>query len=197
MTTVRFYFDFLSPYAYLARKGLVDMSGRLGFDVEYMPVDLAALKLAVGNTGPSNRDMPVKLRYLHEDMKRWAAHYDVPFNVVKNHNSRLLNIGTYFASNAAETAHYVEAGFRLGWGEGGALDDEALLARLATEMGWDAGSFLAFVASPDAVERYESGTRQAIDASVFGVPMMLADGQMWWGNDRLMFLESYLVQGTR
>lgn len=197
MTTVHFHFDFLSPYAYLARHGLVAMAARRGFAIAYHPVDLAALKLAIGNNGPANRDLPVKLRYLHQDLVRWAAHYGIPLAVVRNHHSRLLNMGTYFASGAEETARYVALGFQRGWGEGGALDDGDLLAGIARDMGWDRARFFDFLASPEAAARYEQGTRQAIAAGIFGVPTMVADGQMWWGNDRLMFLEAHLEKGGR
>lgn len=192
MKEMDFYFDFLSPFAYLARYRLVQIAEKHGVSVVYKPIDLAKAKLAIGNNGPTNRAMPIKLAYLMTDLQRWADQYDVPFEVVKNHNSQLLNIGMFFARDGEQTARYVEIAFRLTWGAGGAPDDEALLRQLAREMGWNETEFLAFLQSPEAVERYEASTQEAVARHVFGVPMTVIGKEMWWGNDRLAFVDDYL-----
>lgn len=193
MKQIDFYFDFLSPFAYLARHRLVQIAEKHGVSVAYKPIDLAKAKLAIGNNGPTNRELPVKLAYLMTDLQRWAERYDIPLQVVKNHNSRLLNIGTFFAKGGAEAGRYVEAAYRLTWGEGGAPDDEALHRRLAREMGWNETEFLAFLQSPEAATLYEESTQAAIAKHVFGVPMTMIGEDMWWGNDRLMFVDEYLA----
>lgn len=192
MKQIVFYFDFLSPFAYVARHRLVQIAEKNGADVAYRPIDLAKAKLAIGNNGPTNRELPIKLAYLMKDLKRWANRYGIPFEVIKNHNSRLLNIGTFFAEDNGQAGRYVEIAYRLTWGTGGAPDDGAMHRQLAREMDWKETEFLDFLQSPEAAERYEASTQAAIAKHVFGVPMTMIGEEMWWGNDRMMFVDEYL-----
>jgi 2-hydroxychromene-2-carboxylate isomerase len=59
-------------------------------------------------------------------------------------------------------------------------------------MGWAPDDFVAFVRSEDSRTRYQQSTQQAHARGVFGVPTMIVGGEMWWGNDRLDFLEEFL-----
>jgi len=194
MESIDFYFDFLSPFAYLACHRLGQIAIKHQCVVNYIPIDLAAAKLAIGNTGPTNRELPVKLKYLIDDLGRWANRYGIPFQGAKNHNSRLLNLGTFFAQDRGEGAAYVADAYRRTWGEGGAPDDENLLRKIASEFGWNSSEFLDFIASPDASDRYEASTENAIRRGVFGVPTMMVGDCMWWGNDRLFMVDEYLSQ---
>lgn len=191
-STIVFYFDFLSPFAYLARYRLVEIAHQYGSRIDYRPIDLAQAKHAIGNTGPTNRELPVKLAYLMKDFQRWAARYGAPFSLVKNHNSRLLNLGTFYAQQKGQTGDYVELSFRYTWGKGGAPDDSQLHRSIASELGWNEQAFLFFIASKEAEEKYEKNNCEAIERGVFGVPTMCVGDEMWWGNDRLDFLEEHL-----
>jgi len=116
---------------------------------------------------------------------------------VKNHNSRQLNLGTFFAKDGDETARYAEEAFRRTWAEGGAPDDEELLRGVARTLCWSPEAFLEFIASDEARERFARSTQDAIARGVFGVPTMMVHDQMWWGNDRLAFLEEHLAVAKR
>lgn len=191
-TSIDFYFDFMSPFAYLARHRLAQCAGEYSCKINYRPVHLQRLKLAVGNDGPSNREMPIKLKYLVEDLKRWAAIYDVPFGFIGNVNTEKLNKGVFFAEQKGKAADYVKEAYRLTWGESGTPDDEGLLRGLAEILGWDGDEFMIFLDSAQANNAYEATNEEAIAKGVFGVPTMVIDDQMWWGNDRLFMVETYL-----
>lgn len=193
-TNIDFYFDFMSPFAYLARHRLVQVAGEYSCDITYKPVDLPRLKLAVGNTGPSNREMPIKLKYLVRDLNRWADMYGVKLGFIGNVNSEKLNKGVFFAEQHGKATEYVKVAYDLTWGESGAPDDEALLRKAASEVGLDEGAFLAYLDSAEANEAFEASNAQAIELGVFGVPTMVIDDEMWWGNDRLFMVESYLTE---
>lgn len=90
-TIIDFYFDILSPFSHLARGELVRIAETHDCDIAWHAVDLTVLKNAVGNTGPGNRDMPVKLAYMKVDIARWAAEYRVPLSWVGNFASRQHN----------------------------------------------------------------------------------------------------------
>lgn len=191
-TTVDFHFDFLSPFSYLARHRLDEIATQTGARIVWHAIDLAAAKKAAGNTGPGTRDMPVKLAYSKADLGRWVAEYDVPFRWVGNYASRQLNIGLYYARQQDREADYVRAAFHAGWGEGGTLDDPALLRRVATGLGFDADAFLRYIESPAGAAAYEAETAAAIAKGIFGVPTMTIGDAMWWGNDRLFWVERAL-----
>lgn len=193
--TIEFFFDFLSPFAYLTQQKLPALAQRYGYALRFVPIDLPRAKLAAGNTGPSNRQVPAKLRYLTADMNRWAQRYGVPLKFPKTFASERMNKGTLFAQDRGKALEYVTAGFASAWGHGGEdLNDSTLLARIARDMGWPEAEFLAFVDSAEAAERFEAINLEAHRRGVFGVPTMLIGEEMWWGNDRLQFLEESLQQ---
>lgn len=193
--TIEFFFDFLSPFAYLTQQKLPALAQHYGYALRFVPIDLPRAKLAAGNTGPSNRQVPAKLRYLTADMNRWAQRYGVPLKFPKTFASERMNKGTLFAQDRGCTQDYVTAAFSSAWGRGGEdLDDPLLLAKIARELGWPEAEFLAFLDSSQAAERFEALNLEAHARGVFGVPTMLIGEEMWWGNDRLQFLEEFLHQ---
>lgn len=195
--TVDFYFDFLSPFAYLAHGELIRLCHEYGWMIAYKPIDLDRVKKAAGNTGPSNREIPVKLRYLMVDIRRWAARYGgLPVQFPKNLVSERMNIGTFYAQERNQAEDYVREGFKLGWGEGGDLNDDALLARLAGTMGWSADEFLAYLVGSKGRAAFDRTIDEAIRRGVFGVPTMMIGDEMWWGNDRLFFVAEIMARGT-
>ena len=189
---IDFYFDIMSPFAYLARHRLEQIVQNYSCTVTYKPIDLAQAKLAVGNTGPSNREMPVKLKYLVEDLKRWAGKYDVPFGFIGNVNTALINKGVFYAEKHDRTVDYVREAYRVTWGESGAPDDVELLRKLALNFGWRPSDFLSFIESEEAEIAYKATINEAISKGVFGVPTMMIGEEMWWGNDRLFMVDEYL-----
>ena len=158
-------------------------------------VDLTEIKLGGGNTGPTTREMPLKYRYSGTDMQRWAAHYGVTIKRPTGHaeGPDRLNKGVFLAEDRNETFRYVTSAWHRVWGVGGDMADEALMRAVADDLGWDTGEFLAFTISPEAEARYRESTRAAHERGVFGVPTMMIGEEIWWGNDRLEFLEEFLA----
>jgi len=190
---IDFYFDFISPFSYLAHYRLPAIVARHGCEIAYHVVDLKVIKLDGGNTGPTTRDMPLKYRYSGTDMQRWAARYGVTIKRPSGYGLNRLNEGVFWAADRGAIAEYVTATWRRVWGEGGDMTDAALIRGVAAELGWNVDEFLAFTESEDAATRYRASTRGAHQHGVFGVPTMMIGEQMWWGNDRLDFMEDYLA----
>ena len=194
---ISLYFDFISPFSYLCHTQLPDLVGEYGYAIEYNVMDIPTAKLAAGNYGPSNQKVKPKIRALMQDLNRWAEHYGVPFAFPSGMVGKRMNAGTFFAIDKGQAEAYVTQCFHELWGVGGQdADDDALLSRIATDLGWDAAEFLAFISSDEASTRFEQSRIKAHAAGVFGAPMMLLDEQIWWGNDRLMFIEDYLKLQT-
>lgn len=91
------------------------MAQRYGYALRFVPIDLPRAKLAAGNTGPSNRQVPAKLRYLTADMNRWAQRYGVPLRFPKTFASERMNKGTLFAQDRGRAQDYVTAAFSSAW----------------------------------------------------------------------------------
>jgi 2-hydroxychromene-2-carboxylate isomerase len=106
-----------------------------------------------------------------------------------------LNSGQLYAADQGKARAYVDAAFHRVWGMGGDPDDDALLHAVAEDAGLQAQSLFDYVHSAPAQLRYQACQQEAYRLGIFGVPMILAGDQMYWGNDRLDFLEEWLTAG--
>ncbi len=190
-----FYFDFISPFSYLAHSQVPGMAARHGHTLAYHVVNLAALKLEGGNTGPTTREMSLKYKYSVTDMKRWAARYGTMIKRPTSHQPDRLNKGAFLAGERGVMADYVTHVWRRVWGEGGDMASDDLMCGAAADMGWDADEYLAFTSSDDAETRYRASTQAAHGRGVFGVPTIMIGEEVWCGNDRLDFVEEFLAGG--
>ena len=192
---IDFYFDFISPYSYLAHTQLPAIAVRHGCTIAYHPVDLNMLKAKAGNTGPASREQPLKFKYVYIDFARWSAHYGVPMKRLGGYDPKCrLTRGTFYARDREQAGDYVTATWARIWGAGGSLADEALMRDVARELRWLEDAFLAFLDSADTDARFRTETEAAHAQGVFGVPTMRIGDEMWWGNDRLDFMEEYLAR---
>jgi len=213
MKTIDFYFDFISPYAYLANCRLPSLAKKYGYTINYIPIDLHAVKVAAGNTGPSSAQIPSKFRYAGVDLVRWAKKYGVPFAVFTPKqddsaggapgnagipkellDSSRTNKAAYFARDKGREREYIDLMYGNTFGAGVLAGDDRALRATIIELGWDADTVLGFVHSVEATRRYEQANKVAQAHGVFGVPTMIIGEEMWWGNDRLFMLEEYLAQ---
>jgi 2-hydroxychromene-2-carboxylate isomerase len=203
MKQIEFFFDFASPFAYLAHASLPALADRYGVEIVYQPIDLFAARSAAGNTGPSTPQIPNKFRYIQKDLLRWAEKYGIPFKfpapapgqqvIAKAQiDSSRAHKAMYYASDQGRACEFANRLWSKTYGVGGFVGDDSNLRAVAQEMGWDGDELLAYANSPAAQTRYEAANRDAHERGVFGVPIMLIGDEMWWGNDRLGLMEDYL-----
>ncbi|RYD84707.1 MAG: 2-hydroxychromene-2-carboxylate isomerase [Sphingomonadales bacterium] len=191
---IDFYLDFISPFGYLARARLLDIAARHRETVRYHPVDIRRLKLAVGNTGITNSAIPAKMAYFTRDFLRWADFYGIEIvSGLAGYDTGVLNRGLYLAIEKGQADAYVEQAWHCVWHDG--LDPAAsgTAADIEARLGWAKGELEAFVNRPEIVDRFAADTDAAGARGIFGVPTFLIGDEMWWGNDRLDFLERYLA----
>jgi len=192
--TIRFYLDYISAFGYLARARLEEIAARYGHEIEYCPVDIFPLRERVGSTGPSNSAIPAKLAYFTQDRMRWAALYGIPMaERPRGFDTWVYNRGTLLAADKGQCARYVEEAFACVWRDD--VDPTSVEGQneLEDRMGWSLGELAAFAAEVRTAERSAAIFEQAIGEGVFGVPSFTVDGELWWGNDRLDFLERHLA----
>jgi 2-hydroxychromene-2-carboxylate isomerase len=189
-----FYFDLMSPFSYLAHIKLPDLARKYGLTLAYHPMDIPQAKMAAGNYGPSNREVPAKIKVMLADLKRWAKRYDAPFAFPPNLQVGPWNVGVLYANDKNQAEAYVTAAYNKIWGEGCDPTELKNLESLAQDLDWDVADFMAFVSSNEGQTRFRKACVEAHQAGVFGAPIMMLDDEIWWGNDRFDFIEEYLQQ---
>jgi 2-hydroxychromene-2-carboxylate isomerase len=192
--TVRFYFDFSCPYAYVASTRIEALAERAGATLEPRPILLGGVFRA--RSTPQNLSetlAPAKARHNLADMHRQAALAGVPLSIPGGHPLRtvealraLLVVGPPFMPLA-------HALFRAYWVEGIDLSTEAGLRRVLSEAGHDADAIVTKISDPAIKQELRARTEEAIEAGVFGVPTCVVDTEsgpeLFWGVDRLAMVE--------
>jgi 2-hydroxychromene-2-carboxylate isomerase len=195
-TTVDYYFTPQSPWTYLGHARFADIARRAGAEVRVRPVDLGAVFPVSGGL-PLGKRAPQRQAYRLVEMARFSRHLDLPINpqpkffpVAGDDASRLIIAADLHDGTEAAMA-LCGAIFAAVWVQERNIGDPAVLEAIAAECGLDARR--AEQAHSQAVqERYDDYTRQAIEAKVFGAPSYVVEGEIFWGQDRLDFVERAL-----
>ena len=192
--TLEFYFDYGSPYSYLADTQVEAIAQRAGAALVRKPMLLGGVFKATGNHSPA--ELPQKSAWSAFDMPMWARHYDVPFqrNPFFPVNTLALMRGAAAAQIDGSFERYHPAVFKAMWVEGRNLNDMKEVAAVLTAAGLDAGKFGARIQDPDVKDRLKATTEEAVARGVFGAPTCFVDKMMFFGNDRLPFVELALKE---
>ena len=191
--SVDFYFDVGSPTAYLAHNRLKQLKLEYGCSVIYHPVLLGGLFKASGNSSPVT--VPAKGRYMMmEDLPRFAKLYNVPLNTNPHFPINTLNLmrGAVSALNEAYFDTYIDTIFNAIWVESRNMGDIDTVIEVLSDAGLDAESILDATQNPEVKQQLISNTEQAVERGLFGAPTMFVDGEMFFGQDRLQFVEAAL-----
>ena len=192
--TVEFYFDFGSPYSYLAYKVLPAIAAAHGAQIAWRPILLGGVFKASGNHSPA--EIPAKSKWMHEDLRHWAARYGVGFerNPYFPINTLALMRGAVgMQMRGTDFARYVETMFHAMWEEPRNLTEPAELAAVLGQAGFDAGAFHSLISDTAVKEQLKKDTEDAVARGVFGVPTFFVGEEMFWGQDRLDFVAEALA----
>jgi len=191
---VEFFFDYGSPFSYLADTQLAALAQRTGATIVYWPMLLGAVLKATGNASPIA--VPAKGRYMGVELQRWAKHYGVPF--VTNRffpiNTMRLMRGAVAAQQADCFAEYHRAIYPAFWVDSANLGEPEVIRSLLVKAGLNANLLLARIEEPDVKEQLRLNTEEAVRRGVFGAPTFFVGEEMFWGNDRLTFVEEALTR---
>jgi 2-hydroxychromene-2-carboxylate isomerase len=192
--TLEFYFDYGSPYSYLADTQVEAIAQRTGATLVRKPMLLGGVFKATGNHSPA--ELPQKSAWSGFDMPMWARHYGVPFqrNPFFPVNTLALMRGAAAAQIDGSFERYHPAVFKAMWVEGRNLNDIKEVAAVLTAAGLDAGKFGARIQDQDVKDRLKATTDEAVARGVFGAPTCFVDKMMFFGNDRLPFVELALKE---
>lgn len=189
---LRFLFDFISPYAYLAWKALGPLAARHGRAVEAVPVLFAALLDAHGQKGPA--EIPSKRVYVFKDALRRADALGLPFVAPPSHpfNPLLALRVASLAMPEAQRHALIHALFDAVWASGEGVTDPWVVARCCAAAGLDGEACVAAACAEPAKAALRARSEEAVRLGVFGVPTVLVGEELFWGYDALPFLEAHL-----
>ncbi len=192
---VDFFFDFVSPYTYLAQTQLAALTARTGARFRLWPMHLLNLMKQVGNV-PTTVVCANKRKYAAQDIGRWVARYGVPMqmnpHVFKADPSLSLR-GTLVAQKQGTEDVYNRAIFSAFWREGLDVNDRGRLAASLDAAGLDGKAILEAADQPEYGARLAKNTELAAERGVFGSPTFIVGDDIFFGNDRLGFLEERLL----
>lgn len=193
MKSVEFLFDFGSPTSFLAYKQLPKIAARHGARIVWTPILLGGVFKATGNTSPVM--VPLKARYMNADLARFAKRYGVVLNFNTHFpvNTLPLMRGAVAYQQTQQFDLYVNAMFDAMWAHPRNLNDPGEIAHVLKDIGIDPDDFLARIDRPDTKEKLKANTEGAVARGVFGAPTFFVDGEMFFGQDRLDFVEERLL----
>ncbi len=186
-----FYFDYISPYAYLAWHRLQTFAPEHGLRVAVQPTLFAALLNAHGHKGPG--EIAPKRAYMFKDCARLAAGRGLPFEPPASHPFNPLPSlrASLLDMDEAMRVKLVTRLYAATWAEGRDVGSAAVVAELCAGLGIpDARARLA---EPALKRRLREATEGAIELGVFGVPTFVVDTELFWGNDSFPHLERFLA----
>jgi 2-hydroxychromene-2-carboxylate isomerase len=189
--TLDVYWDFSSPFAYLASTQVEALAKRTGAVVTWRPVLLGGLFKTIGQVEVPLATFPeAKQRHVMADIHRWAKRWEVPFRFPTAFPTRSLDaLRLYLALAEEKRPSFLAAVFRAYWAEDRDITKREVLA----DCGADPDAF-ARMGSDEVKGALRAATEHAVSAGVFGVPTFVVDGKdLYWGQDRLDLVEEALT----
>ena len=185
-------FDFGSPTTYLAYHRLKWVRDTYKVDLKLEPVLLGGIFQAAGNQSPVM--VPLKGQWMNEDMQRYAELYDVhmEFNPHFPINTLYLMRGAIAAQDMGVFDLYVETVFHAMWHTPKNMGDPAIVGEVLTAAGIDAQDLFSRIEDPAVKERLKINTANAVERGVFGCPATFYKDELYFGQDRLFFIERQL-----
>ncbi|HEV6966927.1 2-hydroxychromene-2-carboxylate isomerase [Roseateles sp.] len=194
---VQFYFDFSSPYSYIASEWIEAVAARHGRRVQWHAILLGATFQAAELKSPISH--PLKRDYMLRDFERSARFAGLPYRQPGTFPIPTQNAARVFwwlhDQDPARAVAWAHAGLRAYFTRGVVLSDPAVLKLLLVESGLDADAAEAAWNDPAWKARLKSENDAAIAAGVFGAPYFIVDGEPFWGNDRQAQIDAWLASG--
>jgi 2-hydroxychromene-2-carboxylate isomerase len=189
---ISFYFDYMSPFAYLAWFRLPELCAKRDVEITPKPVLYAALLDHWGQLGPG--EIPPKGLHNMKHCARLAVLANIPINVPRYmpfNPLTALRVSLAVVSGAEQT-RVIDTIFKSGWCHGSDLGDKATIATALNSVGLDGDGLVARTEDPAVKQTLREETERAIEKGVFGVPSMVVDKELFWGVDQLPFVGMYL-----
>ena len=194
---IEFYFDFSSPYGYLAAERIDDIAARHGRDVSWRPYLMGVAMKVTGSSPIVNR--PMLGEYSRRDMVRSARRLKVPFRFPEPFPIATIAAcrAVYWAERvgAKEAKSLARALYRAYFADGRNISEAEVVADVAAETGADRDALLAGIQDPAVKDRLKEVTNDAIERGIFGSPFFIVGDEPFWGHDRMDEVDRWLETG--
>jgi 2-hydroxychromene-2-carboxylate isomerase len=195
MTKVcQYFFAPQSPWAYLGHERFVALAAKYQVQVDIKPCDIGKV-FSISGGLPLAKRAPQRQAYRLVELKRWSEHLQMPLNLnpaffpVAGDPAAKLIIATRLAHGTDAALKVTGAIMRALWTQERNIGDTATLAAIAQECGHDGQALIRTAETSSVEDEYNRYTDEAVAANVFGAPWYVVDGEGYWGQDRLDFVE--------
>ncbi|HLU67277.1 MAG TPA: 2-hydroxychromene-2-carboxylate isomerase [Kofleriaceae bacterium] len=191
---IQFWYDFSSPFSYLAATQAQAVADRAGAALEWRPMLLGAVFRDSGTANvPLLAMSESKRRWVASDLKLWASWWGVPFRFASKFPQKTVTALRLALLAGDRIAELSLAMFRAMWASGQDLEDPAVLRAVVDRLGLDGEAMLARTQDPEVKQRLIDSTGEAVRRGIFGAPtFVVARGgaeMLFWGQDRLGLVE--------
>ncbi|NYT86470.1 2-hydroxychromene-2-carboxylate isomerase [Pollutimonas harenae] len=196
MKTIQYYFSPKSPWTYLGHERLLSMAKRHGANIEPKPTNLGKIFPLSGGL-PLEKRAPQRQAYRIQELTRWSQYLKLPLNIhpkffpVDDTHASLMIAATIQAGDIPQALSLSGRLLAAVWAENQDIADSGTLIQIANEVGLDGAALHA--GRQAGAELYEQYTQQATELQVFGAPWYVYQGESFWGQDRLDFLDRALA----
>lgn len=193
---IDFYFDFTSPYGYIASQVIDDLAARHGRTVRWHAFMVTAAYKQHNSTNPLVH--PEKQKYFQVDIPRTAKHFGVPFAFPKTWPENLPAPGRAFVwieqRDPEAAKRFAKVAIRAYWAEGKPLADPETVADIGASLGEDRAALRAALEDAAVKQRFIEAGNATLAKGIFGSPQMVFRGELFWGTDRLDQLTAALAK---
>ncbi|MGU7781095.1 DsbA family protein [Burkholderia sp. PU8-34] len=197
MDSIEFYFDFVSPYAYLASNAIEALADRHGKTLRWLPFRLGVAVVKVMGLKPL-LDTPLKGPYARHDASRMAKVLGMPLTDDFSMFDPVPAQQLMYTQPLEKRPVLAKALLRARWAEGRNLGDMDVLFDVARKaVGIDEQGFRETIESTESRRAVNEATHAAVSRGVFGSPTFAAGNELFWGGDRIWLLDQFLAAGER
>jgi 2-hydroxychromene-2-carboxylate isomerase len=194
-SSILYFFSLASPFSYLGHARFLALAAKYGASIDFKPADMSVVFPKTGGL-PVKQRSPQRQAYRLLELRRWQK----ALGVTLNPEPKFFPVADQLAARAVIAAEQTGADvgtlalaiMRACWAEDQNIADSATLAALAGGLGLDGKALLDGAESEAVKEEYVANTQEALNSGVFGVPSYIYKGELFWGQDRLDFLEKAL-----
>ena len=183
-----FYFDFISPYSFLAHKEIIKIERKNSIKIKYKPILLGGLHNLHGIKAPAF--IPAKAKHMIRDCKLIAEKNKIRFKFNSYFPIKSLNLmrGVFVAEEDNYKSHYIDSIFNAIWQDGLNMNDENVIQKVLKNLNINPKTFHLRSASSSIKDSLRKKTNEAYEKGIFGAPSFVSNNKIFWGQDRLEFV---------
>ena len=181
-----FYFDFISPYSFLAHKEIIKIERKNSIKIKYKPILLGGLHNLHGIKAPAF--IPAKAKHMIRDCKLIAEKNKIKFKFNSYFPIKSLMRGVFVAEEDNYKSHYIDSIFNAIWQDGLNMNDENVIQKVLKNLNINPKTFHLRSASSSIKDSLRKKTNEAYEKGIFGAPSFVSNNKIFWGQDRLEFV---------